>query len=679
MKAEKPIFDQKLQAIFDATPVAMTLSRPDGSFEYVNPAFMAMLGYTEEQVYADKLILSHPEDVQLNRSIRQRLTDNPFKPVVVEKRYLHKSGNVIPGLLTIVAQPDEQGNVLRFIAQVIDLRERKRTEESLLLFRTLVQQSSDAMFVIEAKTARFLDVNRQASESLGYSTDELLKLKVFDIETTVNNQEQWNRHIAQLRLAKKLVAEGFHQRKNGSVFPVEVSISLAVQADREYLIALARDLTERKRSEALIWQQAHFDSLTELPNRSYFTQKLQESIRAAQANQQELAIVSLDLDFFKQVNDTLGHQMGDQLLCYAAQRIKGCLRAGDTVARLGGDEFMLVLPIAEHTQEIDEIARRIVTCLVQPFELNEKQVYISASAGIAIYPRDGTQVEELMSNSDQALYSSKTDGKAQYKYFTPDMQLKANRKNWLCQELRDCKAGEQFSLVYQPIVQLKDSKTQMAEALLRWNHPTRGLINTEEFILTAEENGTIIDIGNWVFEKALADLQRYRSQLPDDFVLAINTSPRQYQRNLSQTSHWVQQLVDSRIPPSQLMVEITERVTMDINPNTNDLLKKLRNMGIKIAIDDFGTGYSCLAYLRRLNMDFLKIDKEFVGGINDNADDFALCEAMILMAHKLNLKVIAEGIENEEQARRLAAAGCDFGQGYFYSRPADIETLISNL
>lgn len=677
MKSENAVLDTHLQPIFDATPVPMVLSRPDGSFEYVNPAFLDMLGYTEQECYADGLIISHPDDVALNRQVRQSLMKRPFTPVIVEKRYLHKSGKVIPALLTIVAQPDEQRRVHRFIAQIVNLEQQKQTEHALQRFRTLIQQSNDAMFVIRAEDARILEVNNKVSEVLGYSQEELLTLCIMDIEATLSSLAQWQSHIDHVRSHKTGVVEGQHIRKNGSTLPVEVSISYVEQDHQEYIVALARDLTERKRNEAIIWQQGNFDALTGLPNRWLLTNTLEQSTTEAARKQQRLVVMSLDLDFFKQVNDSFGHLTGDQLLVQAAQRIQHCLRAEDTVARMGGDEFTLILPAPNNLNDIDRTAAQIIDTLSDPFELHQSRVYISASIGISVYPDDAHTPDGLMQTSDQALYSAKQEGRRRYRYFTPSMQRISERKNWLRMALRECLSHHQLSLVYQPIVRLSDRSLALAEALLRWQHPQKGAITPQEFISVAEENGTICDIGDWVFKQALSELQQHQQQLPDDFLLSINSSPIQFRsNNKTNLLKWRDILREHHTTGHHMIVEITEGVTMDLDDGASDILNVLRAAGFRIAIDDFGTGYSSLTYLRRLNMDYLKIDKAFVAEITSNAEDLALCEAMIVMAHKLGMKVIAEGIETAEQADILTLAGCDYGQGYYFSRPTSMSTII---
>lgn len=679
MKANKAIFDKNLLAVFDSTPVAMVLSRPDGSFEYVNPAFLAMLGYEESEVYAENIILSHPDDTNLNKQVRAKLQSNPFKPVTVEKRYVHKSGKSIPGLLTIVAQPDSHNGIARFIAQIVNLEKQKSTERALHLFRSLVQKAKDPIFIIDAGTGNLLDVNESACYSLGYTASELLALNVQTIEAKMQSEFDWGDHIAHLRVDGQALIEGEHIRKDKTTYPVEVSATYVKQDTIEYIVAMARDISERKRSEATIWQQAHFDDLTQLPNRTYLVSKLDTLIDFSQRVDQRFATASLDLDHFKQVNDNYGHNLGDQLLCEVAKRINGCLRTTDIVGRIGGDEFVLVFPATDKILDINIIAQKILNSLSEPFWLDGHKIYVSASMGFALYPCDAKTSENLLKSSDQALYCAKKDGKNRFRFFTLSMQESSERRNWLSQKLRDCVDNDELSLVFQPIVDLSNNSIVMLEALLRWEHKTKGYIPPDEFINVAEENGTIELIGDWVFSQIASLLKQHEKRIPGTVQISINTSPVQFKCNSKRMLNWHKTLAKKGLCGKRIVIEITENVLLDEDLSACETIQSLSDHGINIAVDDFGTGYSSLTYLKRLNVDFLKIDKSFVANISSSEEDLAICEAMIVMAHKLNIRVVAEGIETKEQANLLTKAGCDYGQGYLFSHPHSFETVLRQL
>ncbi len=670
--------DSTARQMFDATPVAMILSRPDGSFEYVNPALKKMLGYGDE-IYDKDIIISHPGDFEINREIRQRLNTNPFSPVTIEKRYLHKDGHVIPGLLTLVAEPDEHGQVKRFIAQVVDLTERKKTEDSLWRLTTLLNHSNDTVMIVDPDSGRLLDCNEPCCQRLGYEKAELLTLHAWDINRNLPAGEKWQELVEQIKLCGNVLREGKHTRKDGTSFPIEGNISYISQKGRSYLFAVIRDITHRKQSEALIWHQANYDALTNLPNRRLLKNRLHTEIDTAQVYGQKIAVLYMDLDRFKDVNDTLGHSAGDALLVDATQRLKGCIRHTDTLARLGGDEFTLILPGLENEviarQKAAVIANAILGAFEQPFQLNGDAQFVSMSIGIALFPDDGEDVESLFKSADQAMYAAKALGRNNFQYFTQSMQVAALERVSMVRDLRTAILEKQFQLEYQPIVDLRSGKLQKAEALLRWHHPTRGVISPEQFIPVAEETGLIMEIGDRVFQEAARQTHEWRERYDADFSVSINSSPIQYRDQSPRMNRWLNYLAELGLPESALTIEVTEGVLMDPSSQTAERLSAFHAAGLRISLDDFGTGYSSLGYLKKYPIDFIKIDRTFVQNLTQDSDDLALCEAIIVMAHKLRIRVIAEGIETEEQQALLSTAGCDFGQGYLYSKPVDAEAF----
>ncbi|OIQ90041.1 cyclic di-GMP phosphodiesterase Gmr [mine drainage metagenome] len=429
-----------------------------------------------------------------------------------------------------------------------------------------------------------------------------------------------------------------------------------------------RDIAKKRESDELIWQQANFDALTGLPNRRMFHDRLDQELKKAHRAGLPLALMFLDLDRFKDVNDTLGHDVGDILLKDTARRLSGCVRESDTVARLGGDEFTVVLGELEDPGSVERVAQEILKHLAEPFQLGNETAYISASIGITLYPEDGTAVDELLKNADQAMYAAKSQGRNRCSYFTPSMQEAAQTRMRLARDLRGALAGNQFCLHYQPILALTTGVIHKAEALIRWQHPVRGLVGPAEFIAIAEDTGLIADIGNWVFREAARQTRRWRAQQPE-FQVSVNMSPVQFHNNDGSQAAWFEHLQHIGLPGQAIVVEITEGLLLDARPEVKDKLLAFRDKGIQVSLDDFGTGYSSLSYLKKFDIDYLKIDQSFVRNLAPASDDLALCEAIIVMAHKLGLQVIAEGIESAAQRALLAAAGCDYGQGYLFSRP----------
>jgi len=444
------------------------------------------------------------------------------------------------------------------------------------------------------------------------------------------------------------------------------------------MVGTHTDISKLKESENLVWKQANFDQLTELPNRRMFYDRLAQEIKKSNRLDLPLALLFLDLDHFKEVNDTLGHDRGDQLLQEAARRINHCVRDTDTVARLGGDEFIIILSELDDLNSIDRIAHAILCKLSESFKLGEDIAFVSASMGITLYPSDASSIDNLLKNVDQAMYSAKASGRNRISYFTPSMQQAAHQKMLITNDLRLALHGKQLQVYYQPIIHLASGAIEKAEALLRWHHPQRGMVSPAEFIPIAEETGLIMEIGDWVFEQSMVQVKKWQQQRGSHFQISVNKSPIQFKNESSTHDHWLDYMKQLGLVGQSLVVEITEGLLLDTSQNVSKKLLAFRDAGIQVALDDFGTGYSSLAYLRRFDIDYIKIDQSFVRNISTQPDDLALCESIIAMAHKLGLSVIAEGIETEEQCALLKAAGCDYGQGYWFSPavPADkFETL----
>ena len=446
------------------------------------------------------------------------------------------------------------------------------------------------------------------------------------------------------------------------------------------VVGTQTDISAHKETESLIWRQANIDLLTGLPNRRLFQSELNNSIkRSKRKNAGPLILMLLDLDNFKTINDTHGHQFGDSLLKQAAKRLNACAKGHGIAARLGGDEFTVVLEDLKDETVLTDIANNILSELAKPFNIGIETFHVSASIGITCYPDDADDIDTLIMNADQAMYASKENGRNCYNYFSHDMRIVAKNRMRCINELREAFKEEQFEVFYQPIIDFETGLIAKAEALIRWNHPTRGLVGADEIIPLSEETGLIVDIGNWVFQQSIKQLSHWQKQYEPDFQLSINTSPVQYHDNNCVVSDWFDTMDDLSLSYKYLVVEITENLLLDVDSNVGNKLDAFRNGGTQIALDDFGTGYSSLAYLKDLNSDYLKIDRSFVNNIVDNDKNLALCLEIIKIAHIFDMQVIAEGIETQEQAWLLSDGGCDFAQGYFYSKPVsetEFEALL---
>lgn len=458
-----------------------------------------------------------------------------------------------------------------------------------------------------------------------------------------------------------------------------------VARDEHSVLAIVRDVTERKKSELHIHDLAFYDRLTGLPNRQLFSKGLDAVIESTRKQQRKFAILFLDLDRFKRINDTLGHTTGDELLKAVAIRLQSCLRSADRVvradqdswdnvrlARLGGDEFVIILRDIGSEDAAASIASRIIGSLALPFSCEGHQFVITPSIGIAIYPQDGESNDELLMNADSAMYRAKAAGRNNYKFFSGTMKVRSLHRLEIENELRRAIDNEQFELYYQPKVEISSSAILGAEALLRWNHSERGWISPADFIPIAEETGLILPLGKWVLQAACRQLGEWRHSRLNQIEVSVNISSQQiYSDDL--VAIVKSAASDAGIAPGLLELEITESLLMRDNETTIEALNMLKDFGVRVSVDDFGTGYSSLSYLKRFPIDVLKIDRSFVQDLHRNSDDAAICAAILAMAHQLDLKVVAEGVELEEQLDFLRSHDCEQFQGYLFSKPLPVK------
>lgn len=443
------------------------------------------------------------------------------------------------------------------------------------------------------------------------------------------------------------------------------------------IVGTTSDITARKEAEVQAWRHANMDTLTGLPNRRLLRDRLEAEIRKAQRAQDTLALLFIDLDGFKQVNDLFGHDAGDILLRDVGCRLQACVRASDIVARFGGDEFTVVLTGLNEASHIEFVCEKILVALADPFVLGNDKGYVTGSIGVALSPLDAKSADELMRKADQAMYAAKQEGKNRFSYFTREMDERAHARLHLSYELRHAVEKSQLSLSYQPIIDLRSGMIAEMEALVRWTHPVLGNIGPSTFVPIAEESGLINTIGNWVFREAAACSRRSSQHANKLIPVGINKSPLQFVRH-DEHSDWLHYLEHMNIPANSIIVEITEGLLLHPSANVNETLIQYADSGMRLAIDDFGTGYSSMSYLHKFHIDYLKIDQSFVHDIETNASHRTIAETIIIMAHRLGLQVIAEGIETRLQMEILAQAGCDYGQGYYFSRPVP-ETRLRDM
>ena len=567
-------------------------------------------------------------------------------------------------------------------------------ESSEKIYRYLVDNSPDIIYTLDSN-GLFTFVNDRVQPLLGFTRDELIgkhySALVHDDDIELAHYVFKERRVGERASHNVELRLKCHDGdcKNRTFENSLMTISLnsmgmyllnQKESNAEFfgVYGIARDITERKQADELIAYQAYHDILTGLPNRALFKDRLDLAIIQSQRNETRLAVMFIDLDRFKLVNDTMGHVKGDELLQQVAARLKECLRRGDTLARLGGDEFILVLPDLRDRQDIGEIAEKSLQCFWEPFPLGNDKARISASIGIALYPDDGSSSDELIRHADLAMYHVKLQGKNSHSFYDCSMVDASHQKLALEQDLRRALERGELEMYYQPQVDVSTRRVVGAEALMRWNHPQRGFLTAGEFLPFAEENGLIIPISDWMLGAICSDLLEWNAAGGEPVKLSLNFSPQYIERGNS-FEKLKSTLMRYGVSPEQIEVEITENICIRNPQRAIDQLNMLSKIGVSIAIDDFGTGYSSLAYLQRFSIHTIKIDQAFVKEIHcDNAHS-PIVLAIISIAKSLGLNVIAEGVETEVQARYLESAGCRILQGYFYHRPLSQQMLVQML
>lgn len=569
---------------------------------------------------------------------------------------------------TLVASPDGSGQACRIVVEPAEgkLAALERSEER---FRRIVHCADEGIWEVDARGITSF-VNPKMAALLGYAIEEMLE------QPLAHFLDDEGRALLERNLVRRergVVERNEFRfvRKDGSRMWGSVASNPIFDANGACLgaLALVSDITRQRASAERIWHQANYDELTGLPNRHMFLDRLRHAMRKADREGGFLALLFLDLDRFKEVNDRLGHAMGDLLLAETAQRIATCVRASDTIARLGGDEFTVILGGLDRVNHVERIAASVVAALARPFDLNGEKAEVAASVGIALYPADARHVEDLLARADQAMYAAKNGGRNRFAYYTPGLDAQARARELVSAELRTALAAQQFDILYQPIVSLQTGAVHKAEALLRWRHPTRGLLVPAEFLPFAESNGLIVEIGDWVFREAARQVRKWQREIDPQFQVSVNKSPLQFRRDATLYKGWLEFLSELHLPAQSIVVEIGESVLLEGAGQVVERLQEYRSMGLQVALDHFGTGYSSLSHLKRYDIDYVKIDQSFANTIENDAGDLALCEAIIAMAHKLGLKVMAEGVTTRVQKALLQDAGCDYAQGFLLGGP----------
>jgi diguanylate cyclase (GGDEF)-like protein/PAS domain S-box-containing protein len=659
---------------------------------YTSPSVTRLRGHTVEEAMAQTLdeVLT-PDSLQIaRRTLAEEMAKESAgdkdlsRSRTLELEMYHKDGSTVWTEMTVTFLRDEEGRPTGLMGVTRDISERKRAQEALHRreehFRSLIENASDVILVLdEDGTIRY--ASPSAKRAAGYEPDELVGTAAFG--EIVHSDDQASASDAFAAAAREpggtlsIAVRVRHKDGSWRDFDGVITNLLADPAVGGFILN-CRDVSERKRAEETIRHLAYHDAVTDLPNRTLFKDRLTQALAQARRKKRMLAVLFLDLDRFKIVNDTVGHGEGDKLLRRAADRLAGLVREGDTVARVGGDEFAILSSEISHVEDAAQVAERVLANLRRPWLLQGQEFLVTTSIGIAVYPGDGDDADSLLRSADTAMYRAKESGRDNCQLYTPAMNARIVERLALENDLRRGLERGEFVVYYQPQVNIRSGQVVGVEALVRWQHPERGLVLPAEFIPVAEETGLIVPLGEWVLRTACAQNKACQDAGLPPMRVAVNLSARQFQqRNLTDTV--AQALEETGLAPDLLQLEITEGVAMQDVDFTITTLQGLREMGVQIAMDDFGTGYSSLGYLKRFPMDAVKIDRSFVRDLTVDPNDAAIATTVITMAHSLKLSVIAEGVETEEQLAFLDEQECDEMQGYLFSKPVPAAVLDETL
>lgn len=666
--------EANLRALTENANVGIMVNH-QGKHVFANQQLLRMLGYTLEEFRATGIKeLVHPDEYEkiMNR-FRQRMQGKDVTPVY-ETRFLAKQGQEVPVEIS-VTKTTWEGEPAGLVF-LLDISMRRSTEAQMHKLSSAIEQTADAVTITD-RHGTIEYVNPAFERMTGYCLTEVLgqtpRLVKSGKQAALFYEKLW-RTI----LAGQVFSEVFINRhKNGSLYYEEKTITPLKDGGGQitHFVATGKDVTERMQTQERLQYMAQHDALTELPNRILLLDRLKQALARARWNERIVALLFVDLDRFKTINDTLGHEAGDILLKQLAERFTNSVRTGDTVARFGGDEFVILLDDVASENDVRHIAVKILNALVPPFEIEDQRLYITVSIGISLHPGDGEDSATLLKYADIAMYRAKELGKNTYQFYSADMSARAFERLTQESSLRNALERNELCLHYQPVFDVASGQIVSVEALLRWNHPDFGLVQPDDFIPVLEETGLIVAAGQWVLDTACEQLCAWHLAGWPQLRMAVNLSPRQFQAEHLLTDALERNLKKMDCKPHLLELEITEGLLLQHANSTLGVLDKMQNMGVRLAIDDFGTGYSSLSYLRRFPIDTLKIDRSFVHDIPGDEDDSAITNAIIVLAQSLKLDVIAEGVENAAQRDFLRAHGCHLMQGFLFSPPLPAEQI----
>ncbi len=659
---------------------AMVMTDAHGRIEFCNAEFTAITGYALEDVAGKSAALWNASEAPEGRQAAAQVLQSGtrWQGDIQARR---KDGVLFWERQTISALHDDKGFVAGLLIVSGDISHLREIEQALLLRDQAVQSSSNGIMITRsaADDHTIVHVNPAFERITGYTKQEVLGLE----GRLLVRDDLAQPGLGEIRDALRNGREGHavlrNYRKDGTLFWNELHIAPVKNPDQTqatHFVSIINDVSERIHYQHMLEHQASHDTLTGLANRHLLNDRIDQAIARAKRSHQSVGVMLLDLDHFKHINDAYGHSAGDTLLKDVAQRLQRCVRETDTVSRLGGDEFVIVLGDLPQPDDVDVVADKVFAALAHPIPVCEQDVFVAASIGISIYPRDGEEGEILLRNADIAMYRVKEYGRNAVRQFTPEMGTTAIGRLDMAGALRRGLERNEFILHYQPKIELDTGRIVGCEALVRWQHPKIGLVHPIEFIHLAEETGLILQLGEWVLREACRQQVAWLKAGLPLLKMAINLSARQFREEglaerISSIIH------ETGVNPQHLTLELTESMVMQDVGNAQTSLRALKNLGVAISLDDFGTGYSSLSYLRRFPIDELKIDRSFILDIHSNTDDTAIATAVVAMAHSLGLRVVAEGVEEIGQANMLKQLKCDEVQGYLYGRPLGAEQFAA--
>jgi diguanylate cyclase (GGDEF)-like protein/PAS domain S-box-containing protein len=680
-EAERERQRQFLDDVLDNVPVMVVVKDPvERRFLHANLAAESFWGFSRSEAIGKTLKEMFPTH---DTGLVDRLDADSLATGANSTHEAHTTIMPLGGRLVTTRRHAvrDADNKPRYLVSVVeDVTEHVRLEQELGRDRTFLNQIIEniptTIVVKDARTLRYVLVNQAATDHLGIRREAIVGKTAHEVFRK-EHADIIERHDAELlRSGGSMTFSDYAVTTPGGrerIIAVKKLIVRDSTGEPQFVVGVIEDVTDRKQSEARIAKLAHYDALTGLPNRVFFREQLDQALKRVRRGE-KLAVLFLDLDKFKEVNDTLGHQGGDELLKTVAGRLQSCVRETDIVARLGGDEFAIVQTDVSDATAVIELAERVHGVLRQFCELAGNRFSMDASIGIAMAPQDGTEADQLLKNADLAMYGAKADGRATYRFFEADMDSAMKARRALEFDLRQAIMCGEFELHYQPLVNIRDCRIAGCEALMRWRHPKRGMVSPAEFIPVAEDAGIVNQLGEWALRTACLEAAQWR----DDIVVTVNVSSVQF-KNDSLVQIVMDSLAESGLPPRRLELEITESLLLHDNEITTRVLRRLKELGVRISMDDFGTGYSSLNYLRRFPFDKVKIDKSFIEHIADDASSLAIVQAVISIAKSRDIATTAEGVETQEQLDLLRALGCTEMQGYLFSMPKPAAELAKML